>query len=118
MLERIEEVGKKWSQVAKKLPGRTENAIKNRFNSLIRTEKRKYFEENKNVEELNFSSALNAVFDTSAQEEKLDQFLFKSLLERLRKSNNIRKLKTIDITPELKSESFTSSGTSTCAVQF
>lgn len=33
------EVGKKWSDIAKKLSGRTENSVKNRFISLMNKEK-------------------------------------------------------------------------------
>jgi len=34
------QIGMKWSNIAKKLTGRTENAVKNRFKSLIKKEKK------------------------------------------------------------------------------
>jgi len=113
LLECIEEVGKKWSQVAKRLPGRTENSIKNRYNSLIRIEKRKYLEENKEREDLNFSSALSAVFDSTSEEEKLEQCLFITLLQRLRKFNNSKKVKTVTTDPELSSDTTTNASINT-----
>lgn len=39
LLNSILEIGKKWSDIAKKLAGRTENSVKNRFISLINKEK-------------------------------------------------------------------------------
>ena len=36
----VKEIGKKWSEIAKKLLGRTENGVKNRFNSLIKKVKK------------------------------------------------------------------------------
>jgi len=105
LLERIEEVGKKWSQVAKKLPGRTENSIKNRYNSIIRIERRKHFEESKEKMNLNFSSAINAVFDSTTEEEKLEQYLFQNLLERLRKINTTKQAKVLNLDSEGNNES-------------
>ena len=37
----VAEIGTKWSEIAKRLPGRTDNAIKNRYNSQLRKELRK-----------------------------------------------------------------------------
>ncbi|CAG9314498.1 MYBL2_1 [Blepharisma stoltei] len=34
------EVGKKWCSIAKRMPGRTENSVKNRWNSLIKAAKK------------------------------------------------------------------------------
>lgn len=39
LLNSIMEIGKKWSDIAKKLVGRTENSVKNRFISLMNKEK-------------------------------------------------------------------------------
>lgn len=37
MIKQVEEVGKKWSNIAKKFKGRrTEHMVKNRYNSLIK----------------------------------------------------------------------------------
>ena len=35
LLDAQQRVGNKWSEIARGLPGRAENAVKNRFNSLI-----------------------------------------------------------------------------------
>lgn len=40
-----QKIGKKWSQLAKVLVGRTENAIKNRRNSLLKKAKNALFDE-------------------------------------------------------------------------
>jgi len=39
LLKGILEKGKKWSEISKSLPGRTENSVKNRFNSLVKKAK-------------------------------------------------------------------------------
>lgn len=41
ILEMVHKVGTKWSQIVKMLPGRTDNAIKNRWNSAMRKSLRK-----------------------------------------------------------------------------
>ena len=40
-MEYAKEFGKKWSEIARKLHGRTENGVKNRFNSMMK-KMRKY----------------------------------------------------------------------------
>jgi len=41
LMKLVLNVGKKWSEISKLLPGRNENAVKNRFFSLLRKEKKK-----------------------------------------------------------------------------
>lgn len=41
MLQLVKNLGKKWSEISKQLPGRNENSVKNRFFSLLRKEKKK-----------------------------------------------------------------------------
>jgi hypothetical protein len=40
LIEVHKRVGNKWTQIARKLPGRTENAIKNHWNTAIRSQNR------------------------------------------------------------------------------
>ena len=41
IMEGVAEIGTKWSEIVKRLPGRTDNAIKNRYNSQLRHEQRR-----------------------------------------------------------------------------
>merc|ERR1719197_2359126 len=45
IMEQVQQVGTKWSAIAKKLPGRTDNAIKNRWNSMMRKNLRRQLKE-------------------------------------------------------------------------
>ena len=36
LLEKQQEIGNQWAMIAKDIPGRTENQVKNRFNSLLK----------------------------------------------------------------------------------
>ena len=39
--EGVKELGTKWSEIVKEFPGRSDNAVKNRWNTLLRKEQRK-----------------------------------------------------------------------------
>jgi len=80
--------GKKWSTICKFMDGRTENAVKNRYNSLMKKE-RKEFEvwttaDNKpqNEEFANLVESLNH-FEHRFREEKLENLLFIRFLKKL-----------------------------------
>lgn len=47
LLRLHKEFGNKWSEIAKKIPGRNENSVKNRFNSLVK--KKPAFDDNQSV---------------------------------------------------------------------
>lgn len=47
LLKKQQSMGNKWSEIAKCIPGRTENSVKNRFNSLAKKERTKLQEQNK-----------------------------------------------------------------------
>ena len=51
ILEKIKEFGKKWSQIAKQLKGRHENAVKNRYISIIKSLRKT--DEKLNLEDIN-----------------------------------------------------------------
>jgi len=44
MILTIHKIGKKWSELANIIKGRTENNIKNRCNSMLKKQKNKLFE--------------------------------------------------------------------------
>jgi len=41
LLEKVGVLGTKWSEIVKEFPGRSDNAVKNRWNTLLRKEQRK-----------------------------------------------------------------------------
>ena len=45
IMQLLQQMGTKWSHIAKKLPGRTDNAIKNRWNSMMRKNLRRQLKE-------------------------------------------------------------------------
>lgn len=45
IMQLVQQMGTKWSHIAKKLPGRTDNAIKNRWNSMMRKNLRRQLKE-------------------------------------------------------------------------
>lgn len=57
------EKGKKWSEIARALEGRNENAVKNRFNSLLKREK---FLKDEVISELSYWSEDKTQKDTNS----------------------------------------------------
>ena len=49
LLENYLNIGKKWSEISRKIPGRNENSVKNKFNSIIKKTRK----ENKGIESEN-----------------------------------------------------------------
>lgn len=47
LLETRLSLGNKWSEIRKRLPGRTENNVKNRFNMMFKLVKEEYIKNNR-----------------------------------------------------------------------
>jgi len=62
IMKLVQEMGTKWSKIVKMLPGRTDNAIKNRWNSTMRKNLRRQLKEGGKVVDSNVS-ALMAQYD-------------------------------------------------------
>jgi hypothetical protein len=52
LLRLQQNLGKSWSHIAQKLPGRTENSVKNRWNSLVKRGRKDLRLENAPVDEV------------------------------------------------------------------
>ncbi len=77
MLESQLDCGNKWSEIAKRLKGRSENSVKNRYNMLYK----KYKDENKVVHLDDVMGALETVTDGK----KDDKEWIKKLIEEKKK---------------------------------
>jgi hypothetical protein len=74
------EIGKKWAEIIKQMPGRTENNIKNRFNMLLKTMKDEAI---RNMEHDNIKDASknDAKLDILREEELVSQLIIKKKKE-------------------------------------
>ncbi len=72
LIEIALDIGTKWSTIAKRLTGRTENAVKNRFKSLIKKEKKE-----------KLKSGFESIISSESLD-VLDQELMKDILFKLR----------------------------------
>lgn len=79
MTKRLE-IGKKWAEIIKQMPGRTENNIKNRFNMLLKTMKDEAI---RNMEHDNIKDASknDAKLDILREEELVSQLIIKKKKE-------------------------------------
>jgi len=69
------EFGNKWSEISKQLKGRSENAVKNRFNMLYK----KYKDENKTAHESDVTGALEAVSEGKKEDR---EWILKTIEEK------------------------------------
>ena len=82
-------MGNKWSEIAKCIPGRTENSVKNRFNSLAKKERTKIQEQNKAKKKTSAENAsdlkqsMNCFFKETVSEATNDIWI-NPLVERLK----------------------------------
>ena len=77
----MKDTGKKWSEISRKMKGRTENAVKNRYNSIMKKEKKKMRKNLENINETSFNS------NTSLPSEDVEREIMKTLLVKKEKKN-------------------------------
>ena len=66
LLENIKQLGKKWADISKKMPGRNENYVKNRFTSLFRSVKNTK-ENGKKINPNNIEAVVEAIKKTLSE---------------------------------------------------
>lgn len=77
----MKETGKKWSEISKKIVGRTENAVKNRYNSIMKKEK-KLMKTSDNLNDTSFGS------NSSFPNEEVEKELLKNLIIQKQQTHN------------------------------
>lgn len=77
----MKETGKKWSEISKKIVGRTENAVKNRYNSIMKKEK-KLMKTSDNLNDTSFGS------NSSFPNEEMEKELLKNLIIQKQETHN------------------------------
>lgn len=85
ILQRVLEVGKKWSDISKYLSGRNENSVKNRFFSLIKKEKKGIDKSTKSDEKFSCS------IDSSNMEiQPKEDEIIRKILKRLESQDHLQ----------------------------
>ena len=99
LMKLVLNLGKKWSELSKQLPGRNENAVKNRFFSLLRKE-RKRQNLGKSQIENNYNNNNNDQDITNSEEI--------SLISSILNDKTFSKMETENTTQEIKLKNLTS----------
>lgn len=103
LLRLAQQIGKKWSVIAKKLNGRTENAVKNRYHAIFRKEierkeallhlqrdgKSDYMPNEREIEDEQFYPASNAESEMIEASNKAEYFMVNKLISNLEKQLHI-----------------------------
>ena len=85
ILQRVLEVGKKWSDISKCLSGRNENSVKNRFFSLVKKEKKGIDKSSKSDEKISCS------IDSSNMEiQPKEDEIIRKILKRLGSQDHLQ----------------------------
>ena len=69
LLEKVIRIGKKWSEISRITPGRTENGVKNRFNSLMKKWLKKHSYSSSTEEEVVVSELYKSLIDFQSKTE-------------------------------------------------
>lgn len=69
LLEKVIRIGKKWSEISRITPGRTENGVKNRFNSLMKKWLKKHSYSSSIEEEVIVSELYKSLIDCQSKTE-------------------------------------------------
>lgn len=94
-------LGKKWSEISKQLPGRNENAVKNRFFSLLRKERKKKNYTNLKLENASFTFDQEN-FTNSEEINLINIIISEKSVKKKEKESSIQEIKLINLTNTLE----------------